>query len=133
MSRNSLRFQAIKNSKSYHFILLADDYLLLEPGVMKRLVQGEISVILVKNTNLERTLENKEGREWQVAFEAAAQEYSYATGYQRIEEDASMDPSDILEYVRATMESLTRDVSEVVGDLTTMPTVRVVEAVAATA
>jgi hypothetical protein len=58
-----------------------------------------------------------------LAFEAAAQEYSFATAYVRIEEDTSIDPSDILEYVRATMESLTRDVADVVGDLTTIPLV----------
>jgi hypothetical protein len=55
-----------------------------------------------------------------LAFEAAAQEYSYATAYVRIEEDGSIDASDIVEYVRATMESLTRDVADVVGDLTTI-------------
>jgi len=55
-----------------------------------------------------------------LAFEASAQEYSYATAYVRIEEDASIDASDIVEYVRATMESLTRDVADVVGDLTTI-------------
>jgi hypothetical protein len=56
-----------------------------------------------------------------LAFEAASQEYSYATAYVRIEEDASIDASDIVEYVRATMESLTRDVADVVSDLTTIP------------
>lgn len=56
-----------------------------------------------------------------LAFEAAAQEYCYATAYVRIEEDGSIDPSDIVEYVRTTMESLTRDVAGVVGDLTTIP------------
>lgn len=55
-----------------------------------------------------------------LAFEAAAQEYSYATAYVRIEEDASMDASDIVEYVRATMDSLTRDIADVVSDLTTI-------------
>lgn len=55
-----------------------------------------------------------------LAFEAAAQEYSYATAYVRIEEDTSIDASDIVEYVRATMESLTRDVADVVSDLTTV-------------
>ena len=55
-----------------------------------------------------------------LGFEAAAQEYSYATAYVRIEDDTSIDASDIVEYVRATMESLTRDVADVVGDLTTI-------------
>jgi hypothetical protein len=60
-----------------------------------------------------------------LAFEAAAQEYCYATAYVRIEEDGSIDPSDIVEYVRTTMESLTRDVAAVVGDLTTLPLLEV--------
>jgi Histidine kinase-, DNA gyrase B-, and HSP90-like ATPase len=58
-----------------------------------------------------------------LAFEAAAQEYSYATAYVRIEDDSSIDASDIVEYVRTTMESLTRDVADVVSDLTTIPLV----------
>jgi hypothetical protein len=53
-----------------------------------------------------------------LAFEAAAQEYSYATAYLRIDEDPSIDASDIVEYVRSTLDSLTRDVAEVVSDLT---------------
>jgi hypothetical protein len=55
-----------------------------------------------------------------LAFDAAAQEYSYATAYLRIDEDPSIDASDIVEYVRSTMDSLTRDVAEVVSDLTAM-------------
>ena len=68
-----------------------------------------------------------------LAFEAAAQEYAFATAYVRIDDDASIDPSDIVEYVRATMESLTRDVADVVGDLATMPVVRSTAPAAATA
>ncbi|HUZ88300.1 MAG TPA: ATP-binding protein [Candidatus Acidoferrales bacterium] len=56
-----------------------------------------------------------------LTFEAAALEYCYATAYVRMDEDASIDPSDIVEYVRTTIDDLTRDVSEVVGDLTTIP------------
>ena len=52
-----------------------------------------------------------------LAFEAAAQEYAYATAYQRLEEDHSLDASDILQYVRGTLEILTRDVSDVIADL----------------
>jgi hypothetical protein len=58
-----------------------------------------------------------------LAFEAAAQEYSFATAYVRIDDDKSIDPSDIVEYVRATIESLTRDVAEVIGDLALIPLV----------
>lgn len=68
-----------------------------------------------------------------LAFEAAAQEYSFATAYVRIEDDASIDPSDIVEYVRATMESLTRDAAHIVGDLATVPLVAAIDSVAATA
>lgn len=64
-----------------------------------------------------------------LAFEAAAQEYSFATAYQRLDDDVSLDASDILQYVRQTMESLTRDVSDVVGDLVDGPSL----AMAATA
>jgi hypothetical protein len=56
-----------------------------------------------------------------LAFEAAAQEYAYATAYQRLEEDQSLDASDILQYVRATLEILTRDVSDVIADLAMNP------------
>ena len=56
-----------------------------------------------------------------LAFEAAAQEYAYATAYQRLEEDLSLDASDILQYVRGTLEILTRDVSDVIADLTIGP------------
>ncbi len=56
-----------------------------------------------------------------LAFEAAAQEYAYATAYQRLEEDHSLDASDILQYVRATLEILTRDVSDVIADLAIAP------------
>ena len=56
-----------------------------------------------------------------LAFEAAAQEYAYATAYQRLEEDQSLDASDILQYVRSTLELLTRDVSDVIADLAVSP------------
>jgi hypothetical protein len=56
-----------------------------------------------------------------LAFEAAAQEYAYATAYQRLEEDHSLDASDILQYVRGTLEILTRDVSDVIADLAISP------------
>ena len=52
-----------------------------------------------------------------LGFEAAAQEYAFATAYQRLDDDQSLDPSDILQYVRGTMEILTRDVSDVMADL----------------
>jgi hypothetical protein len=52
-----------------------------------------------------------------LVFEAAAQEYSYATAYQQLEEDQSMDGADALQYVRQTVDLLTRDVAEVVADL----------------
>jgi len=55
-----------------------------------------------------------------LAFEAAAQEYSFATANVRIEED-NIDPFDTVQYIRTTMESLTRDVADVIGDLTTIP------------
>jgi hypothetical protein len=57
-----------------------------------------------------------------LAFEAAAQEYSFATANVRIEED-NIDPFDTVQYIRTTMESLTRDVADVIGDLTTIPLV----------
>jgi hypothetical protein len=58
-----------------------------------------------------------------LVFEAAAQEYSYATAYQQLDDDPSMDGSDALQYVRLTVDLLTRDVAEVVADLNwlTMP------------
>lgn len=52
-----------------------------------------------------------------LVFEAAAQEYCYATAYQQLELDPSMDGSDTVQYVRATIDLLTRDIAEVVGDL----------------
>lgn len=52
-----------------------------------------------------------------LVFEAAAQEYCYATAYQQLEEDPSMDGSDTVQYVRTTIDLLTRDVAEVVADL----------------
>lgn len=53
-----------------------------------------------------------------LVFEAAAQEYCYATAYQQLDEDPSMDGSDTVQYVRTTIDSLTRDIAEVVNDLT---------------
>lgn len=52
-----------------------------------------------------------------LVFEAAAQEYCYATAYQQLEEDPSMDGSDTVQYVRTTIDLLTRDVADVVADL----------------
>jgi hypothetical protein len=52
-----------------------------------------------------------------LVFEAAAQEYCYATAYQQLEEDPSMDASDTVQYVRTTIDVLTRDVAEIVADL----------------
>lgn len=52
-----------------------------------------------------------------LVFEAAAQEYCYATAYQQLEEDSSMDGSDTVQYMRTTMDVLTRDTAEVVNDL----------------
>jgi hypothetical protein len=66
-----------------------------------------------------------------LAFEAAAQEYSFATANVRIEED-NIDPFDTVQYIRTTMESLTRDVADVVGALTTILLVAIAP-VAATA
>lgn len=58
-----------------------------------------------------------------LVFEAAAQEYCYATAYQQLEEDPSMDGSDTVQYVRTTIDLLTRDVADVVADLNwTFPT-----------
>lgn len=58
-----------------------------------------------------------------LVFEAAAQEYCYATAYQQLEEDPSMDGSDTVQYVRTTIDLLTRDVADVVADLNwAMPT-----------
>lgn len=50
----------------------------------------------------------------------------------RIDDDKSIDPSDIVEYVRATIESLTRDVAEVIGDLALIPLIPLVTPIAAT-
>jgi hypothetical protein len=50
-------------------------------------------------------------------FEAAAQEYCYATAYQQLEEDPTMDGSDTIQYVRQTIDLLTRDIAEVIADL----------------
>ncbi len=52
-----------------------------------------------------------------LVFEAAAQEYCYATAYQQLEDDPSMDGSDTVQYVRTTIDLLTRDIAEVVADL----------------
>ena len=52
-----------------------------------------------------------------LVFEAAAQEYCYATAYQQLEDDPSMDGSDTVQYVRTTIDMLTRDIAEVVNDL----------------
>jgi hypothetical protein len=56
-----------------------------------------------------------------LVFEAAAQEYCYATAYEQLEEDPSMDGSDTVQYVRTTIDHLTRDVADVVADLAWMP------------
>jgi hypothetical protein len=56
-----------------------------------------------------------------LVFEAAAQEYCYATAYQQLEEDPSMDGSDTVQYVRTTIDHLTRDVADVVADLAWLP------------
>jgi hypothetical protein len=56
-----------------------------------------------------------------LVFEAALQEYSYATAYQQLNEDPSMDGSDALQYVRQTVDLLTREVAEVVVDLSGFP------------
>jgi hypothetical protein len=56
-----------------------------------------------------------------LVFEAAAQEYSYATAYQQLEDDRSMDAADALQYVRQTLDLLTRDVAEIVADLNWLP------------
>jgi hypothetical protein len=56
-----------------------------------------------------------------LVFEAAAQEYAYATAYQQLDEDPSMDGADALQYVRQTIDLLTRDVAEVVADLNWLP------------
>jgi hypothetical protein len=68
-----------------------------------------------------------------LAFEVAAHEYCIATAYVRMEDDPSIDAADIVEYTRITMESLTRDVADVVGDLATIPLVLAMVPVAATA
>jgi hypothetical protein len=52
-----------------------------------------------------------------LVFEAAAQEYCYATAYQQLEEDPTMDGSDTIQYVRQTIDLLTRDIAEVIADL----------------
>jgi hypothetical protein len=56
-----------------------------------------------------------------LVFEAAAQEYSYATAYQQLDDDPSMDGSDALQYVRQTIDLLTREVAEVISDLNWIP------------
>lgn len=56
-----------------------------------------------------------------LVFEAAAQEYCYATAYQQLEEDPSMDGSDTVQYVRRTIDYLTRDIADVVADLSWLP------------
>jgi hypothetical protein len=56
-----------------------------------------------------------------LVFEAAAQEYAYATAYQQLDDDPSMDGADALQYVRQTIDLLTRDVAEVVADLNWLP------------
>jgi hypothetical protein len=57
-----------------------------------------------------------------LVFEAALQEYSYATAYQQLDEDTSMDGADALQYVRQTIDLLSREVAEVVVDLNWLPT-----------
>jgi hypothetical protein len=56
-----------------------------------------------------------------LVFEAALQEYSYATAYQQLNDDSSMDGSDALQYVRQTIDLLTREVADVVVDLSGFP------------
>lgn len=56
-----------------------------------------------------------------LVFEAAAQEYCYATAYQQLEEDPSMDGSDTVQYVRTTIDQLTRNIADVVADLAILP------------
>ena len=56
-----------------------------------------------------------------LVFEAAAQEYCYATAYEQLDEDPSMDGSDTVQYVRSTIDLLTRDVAEVVADIAWLP------------
>jgi len=106
-----------------------------EAAPRSRYLESEL-LILVNLEHPELAAAHKDGDTplfRMLAFEAAAQEYAFATAYVRIDDDASMDPSDIVEYVRATMESLTRDIADVVGDLATMPLVRLTAPVAATA
>jgi Histidine kinase-, DNA gyrase B-, and HSP90-like ATPase len=57
-----------------------------------------------------------------LVFEAAAQEYCYATAYQQLEDDQMMDASDILQYVRTTIDLLTRNIADVVADLNWLTT-----------
>jgi len=56
-----------------------------------------------------------------LVFEAAALEYCYATAYQQLDDDPSMDGSDTVQYVRRTIDLLTRDVADVVADLNWVP------------
>jgi hypothetical protein len=98
-----------------------------EVAPRSRYLESEL-LILVNLDHPEMAAAHREGQGdtplfRMLAFEAAAQEYCYATAYVRIGDDASIDPSDIVEYVRATMEILTRDVSDVVSDISTMPVV----------
>src|SRR5438093_5955188 len=106
-----------------------------EAAPRSRYLESEL-LILVNLDHPELVAAHKDGDTplfRMLAFEAAAQEYAFATAYVRIDDDASIDPSDIVEYVRATMESLTRDVADVGGDLATMPVVRSTAPAAATA
>jgi hypothetical protein len=98
-----------------------------------RYLEGEL-LILVNLDHPEMAAAHRDGDTplfRMLAFEAAAQEYSFATAYVRIDEDASIDPSDIVEYVRATLDNLTRDVADVVGDLVTIPAPKTPDAVPA--
>jgi hypothetical protein len=60
-----------------------------------------------------------------LVFEAAAQEYCYATAYQQLEEDPSMDGSDTVQYLRITTDQLTRNVADIVSDLATLPAIAI--------
>ena len=51
-----------------------------------------------------------------LAFEAAAQEYCYATAYQLLEEE-ELDEYEVVEHVRSTMDSLARSGAHVAGGL----------------
>lgn len=99
-----------------------------------RYLQSELTILInLHHPEIEAAYREGDNSMFRMlAFEAAALEYSFATAYLRLDEDETMDAADILQYVRSTMETLTRDVSDVVSDLTTMPPVPMAS-VAATA